>query len=282
MAERRMFAKTIIGSDAFLDMPSSTQNLYFHLGMSADDDGFVNSPRKIQRMVGGGEDDLKLLIAKNFVIPFASGVVVIKHWKIHNYIQSDRYKPSLYTKEKAQLSTKDNKGYTLLENVDKSTMYPECIQGVYTGKVRLGKSKVRLVTKRTPVPYNEIIDLFNEICVSLPRVQKVTDKRKEKIKCRYLEFKGDLDCFRNAFTNMEESDFIKGKNNMNWNATFDWLFSNDLNMVKVLEGNYKNKQTSSNPFKDILKEMVEDEQKGTGVSDGNDKDSVPRILPPEQ
>lgn len=113
LAERRMFAKTIIDSDAFLDMPLSTQSLYFHLSMRADDDGFINNPKKIQRMVGGSEDDLKLLIAKSFIIPFESGVVVIKHWKIHNYIRNDRYKETVYTEEKAQLSLKGNNAYTL-------------------------------------------------------------------------------------------------------------------------------------------------------------------------
>lgn len=112
MAERRMFAKTIIDSDAFLDMPLSTQSLYFHLSMRADDDGFINNPKKIQRMIGASEDDLKLLIAKNFIIPFESGIVVIKHWKIHNYIRNDRYKETVYQEEKSLLETKDNKSYT--------------------------------------------------------------------------------------------------------------------------------------------------------------------------
>lgn len=114
MAERRMFAKTIIDSDAFLDMPLSTQALYFHLSMRADDDGFINSPKKIQRVVGASDDDLKLLIAKRFIIPFESGIVVIKHWKIHNYIRNDRYKETMYQEEKALLDVKENKAYTLL------------------------------------------------------------------------------------------------------------------------------------------------------------------------
>ena len=113
MAERRMFAKTIIDSDAFIDMPLSTQALYFHLSMRADDDGFINNPKKIQRMVGSSEDDLKLLIVKKFIIPFESGIVVIKHWKIHNYIRTDRYKPTVYQEEKATLAEKENKAYTL-------------------------------------------------------------------------------------------------------------------------------------------------------------------------
>lgn len=108
-----MFAKTIIDSDAFLDMPLSTQCLYFHLSMRADDDGFINNPKKIQRMTGCGDDDLKLLIAKQFIIPFESGIVVIKHWKIHNYIRSDRYKETMHHDEKAMLTTKDNKEYEI-------------------------------------------------------------------------------------------------------------------------------------------------------------------------
>lgn len=139
-----MFAKTIIDSDAFLDMPMSAQALYFHLSMRADDDGFINNPKRIQRMIGANDDDLKVLIAKSFVILFESGVVVIKHWKIHNYIQSDRYKQTAYLEEKNQLSVKTNKAYTLKEsNVD-----TECIQDGYSsdtqvrlGKVRLGKNK---------------------------------------------------------------------------------------------------------------------------------------------
>ena len=113
MAERRMFAKTIIDSDSFLEMPMSTQALYFHLSMRADDDGFLNNPKKIQRMVGATEDDLKLLIAKNFIITFETGVIVIKHWKIHNYIRNDRYKPTVYKEEKDKLIVKENGSYSL-------------------------------------------------------------------------------------------------------------------------------------------------------------------------
>ena len=141
MAERRMFAKTIIDSDAFLDMPLSTQALYFHLSMRADDDGFINSPKKIQRAVGCGDDDLKLLIAKRFIIPFESGIVVIKHWRVHNYIRSDRYKPTVYVEEKEMLEIKDNNAYTERTNLGIPNGYQMDTQ------VRLGKDsigKVRL------------------------------------------------------------------------------------------------------------------------------------------
>ena len=137
MAERRMFTKKIIDSDAFLDMPLSTQALYFHLNMRADDDGFINNAKKIMRMIGASEDDLKVLCLKRFVIPFESGVMVIKHWKMHNYIQKDRYKPTLYTEELALLEVKENGSYT------------DCIQAVDNmdtqvsiGKVSIGKARV--------------------------------------------------------------------------------------------------------------------------------------------
>ena len=140
MAERRMFAKTIIDSDAFLDMPLSAQALYFHLSMRADDDGFINNPKKIQRMLGCAGDDLKLLIAKRFIIPFESGIVVIKHWKIHNYIQKDRYKETVYQQEKMMLETKGNKAYKIAPptEIQQDT---ECIQAGYNAdtQVRLGK-----------------------------------------------------------------------------------------------------------------------------------------------
>ena len=116
MAERRMFAKTIIDSDAFLDMPLSTQSLYFHLSMRGDDEGFVNNPKKIQRMIGASDDDMRILISKNFIIAFETGIIVIKHWKMHNYIRGDRLQPTVYAEERAVLEIKDNGTYTLISN----------------------------------------------------------------------------------------------------------------------------------------------------------------------
>lgn len=113
MAERRMFAKTIIDSDQFLDMPLTTQALYFHLSMRADDDGFVNNPKKIIRMIGAEEDSLKLLVTKKFLIPFESGLVVIRHWRVHNYIQKDRYKGTMYEAEQSLLTLDKNHVYDM-------------------------------------------------------------------------------------------------------------------------------------------------------------------------
>ena len=131
MAQRRMFAKKITESDAFLDMPMSSQCLYFHLAMNADDEGFVNNPKKLQRMVGATDDDVKVLLAKRFIMSFDSGVIVIKHWRMHNYIQSDRFRKTDYIEERSQLIVKDNNSYKLIgDDVEISTMYPECIQNV--------------------------------------------------------------------------------------------------------------------------------------------------------
>ena len=112
MAERRMFSQKVVGSDAFIEMPAMAQVLYFHLNMNADDDGFVNSPKKIARSVGASDEDLSTLINKRFLIRFPSGIVVIKHWKINNAIRPDRSRPTEYQKELSMLIVKENKSYT--------------------------------------------------------------------------------------------------------------------------------------------------------------------------
>ena len=234
MAERRMFAKTIIDSDAFLEMPLSTQALYFHLSMRADDDGFINNPKKIARLVNATDDDLKLLAAKNFIIPFSSGIVVIKHWRIHNYIQNDRYKPTVYTEEAKCLNVKENKAYTLVSKMD-----TECIQTVSKmetqDRIELGKDS--LEKGKDKIEYLKILSLFNETCVSLASVKKLTDARKRSIK--NILNKNSMEDLETVFHKTEASDFLTGHKG-SWQATFDWLM-NEKNFVKVLEGNYDNR-----------------------------------------
>jgi hypothetical protein len=150
MAERRMIAKSIVFSDDFLDMPLSSRCLYFTLLSIADDDGFINNPKSIIRQCGASNDDLRLLIAKSYIIPFESGVIVIKHWKIHNYIQADRRKPTLYQEEKNMLITQKDKSYALKNDEPLEPLKNEqCIQSVSKmdtqvrlGKVRLGKVSI--------------------------------------------------------------------------------------------------------------------------------------------
>ena len=181
MAERRMMAKSIIDTDVFLDMPISSQNLYFHMLLRADDDGFISNPKSILRTIGASEDDLKLLLAKQYIFGFESGVVVIKDWKVHNYIRSDRYKPSQLP-EKNFVCISETGSYEL-NNTEISSgiptgrqlvyqRYPTGIptgrQLVYPGKDRLGKDRLgkdkdkncRLSDKSSTV-ISEIIDYLN-------------------------------------------------------------------------------------------------------------------------
>lgn len=131
MAQKRMFSNLVIGSDDFLEMPDSSQNLYFHLSMQADDDGFVDNWKSIMRMTGKKEDDLKILIAKSFIIPFETGVLVIKHWRLNNYIQKDRYKETIHKKEKSLLSMEDNNVYTVcIHSIDKSRIDKSSIENI--------------------------------------------------------------------------------------------------------------------------------------------------------
>lgn len=158
-----MFARTIVESDAFLDMPLSAQSLYIHLGMNADDWGFVNNPRSIRRMCGASEDDLRLLVAKKFILTFDSGAAVIKSWWVNNYVQSDRRHPTRYQEELETLFLDENKSYTtkdtgvlpadMFNRVSKvepvciqpvSKMDTKCIQSVskMDTEVRLGKDRL--------------------------------------------------------------------------------------------------------------------------------------------
>lgn len=132
-----MFSSDIVDSDKFLDMSATARLLYYDLGMRADDDGFV-SPKKVMRMTSASEDDLRVLIAKNFIIPFETGVIVIKDWKMNNYIQKDRYTETIYKEEKGRLSCDNNNSYvldtTVIQNVSKLDTQ------VRLGKVRIGNN----------------------------------------------------------------------------------------------------------------------------------------------
>jgi len=260
MAERRMFTQKIVDSDAFLDMPLSAQALYFHLNMRADDDGFVNNPKRIQRTVCASEDDLKLLILKRFLICFENGVIVIKHWRMHNSLRKDRYTPTQYQEEFDRLGIKDNGAYT--ERVMLPETAPEALPEddtpmatewqpdgnqaatqVREGKDRIGKDSEG--KGRDAISYQQVADLYNEICISLPRVRSLSEDRKKAIKAR-IKSGYTLDEFKTVFEKAEASSFLKGKNPRNWSATFDWLIT-DRNMAKVLDGNYDDKGARHGP-----------------------------------
>jgi len=165
-----MFSMDIIDTDHFLDMPATTQLLYFHLSMRADDDGFVSSPKGIIKLIGASEDDMKLLIGKQFAIRFDSGICVIKHWKIHNYIQKDRYRETIYQEEKLMMKEDINGAY-LLDT--------ECIQNVskMDTQVRLGKDSLGKLSKEEECP-----ELSHEISgtpfIDLPKIGSVSQPDK--------------------------------------------------------------------------------------------------------
>lgn len=170
MAERRMFAKTIIDSDAFLDMPVTARLLYYDLAMRADDDGFVNSPKKIMRMIGASQDDLAILCARKFLIPFENGVVVIKHWRIHNYIRKDTYNETQYKEQKALLELDENDAYRINGDAPSTTRLrlvdgPSTTRGrpvddpstqVRLGKDRIGKDIESKTRAFVPPTYEEV------------------------------------------------------------------------------------------------------------------------------
>ncbi len=161
MAERRMFSKSVVDSDAFIDMPLSTQALYFHLGMRADDDGFLSNPKMVMRMIRASEDDLKKLIDNNFVIPFATGVIVITHWKMHNYIRTDRYKETIHQNEKKQLSVTNNGMYVIgIPSGNQMSYHPDT-------QVRSGKDSIDKDSLGKYKDDSSIIDLLNENQIEL-------------------------------------------------------------------------------------------------------------------
>ena len=225
-----MFAKTIIDSDAFLDMPLSTQALYFHLSMRADDDGFINNPKKISRMIGCGEDDLKLLIAKKFLLNFESGVVVIKHWLIHNTLRKDRHTPTNYQDELKQLTQKENGSYKKVDDISISnridvtptdegnqlatTWQPDGNQ--LATQYSIDKYSIDKLSKDTlsgsdepdRVPYAEITDYLNEKAGS--QFRSSTKKTQSLIKARFNEgfkiddFKRVIDIKTNEWLNNKD------------------------------------------------------------------------------
>lgn len=140
MAEKRMFSRKLISSDAFLDLPLTAQGLFFHLCMRADDDGFVDSPKKIMREVKATKKDFDALKDKRYILVFDSGVILIKHWFIHNTIAKDRYTPTIYTDERSRVMLKCGKQYTECKQSDNKS-YTECKQFEDKSEPRLDKNR---------------------------------------------------------------------------------------------------------------------------------------------
>lgn len=195
MAERRMFTMKIVDSDAFLDMPMSTQALYFHLNMRADDDGFVNNPRKIQRMIGASEDDLKLLLAKRFILGFENGVIVIKHWRMHNLLRKDRYNPTQYIEEKSRLEIKEDGAYT--EKIDGLATTWQPIGNQMATQVSIGKDRIvedsigeciSAEPTRAPKPTKHKKGEYGHVLLTDKDEQKLIDEYGESFTLKLITF----------------------------------------------------------------------------------------------
>ena len=212
MAERRMFSRSVIDTDAFLELPLSSQALYFHLGMNADDDGFVSSPKKVLRVTTCSEEDLDNLETQGFVIPFESGVVVITHWNRNNHIQKDRYRATVYTDEKSKLHQNKSGEYSLLDT--------DCIQTVSEmntqtrlGKTRLGKDSIAQPSLDRPGP------------AGCPSLEDVKD---------YFRTKGvNSELAERFFSVSREREWqIDGKPVKNWRKLADSWMNNEREGVK--------------------------------------------------
>lgn len=204
MAERRMFAKSIVLSDAFLDMPMSARCLYFTLGMLADDDGFVGSPKSIMRQCGATDDDMKILLAKRYVLGFESGVLVIKHWRMNNYLQNDRHKSTTYLEELSTLTIDQKGAYT---EVDK-----QCIHSVYTGKDSIGKDSIG---KYIDTPSRHKYGQYSNVLLSdedieklkneIPNYEEYIERVSEYVASSGKKYKNFLATIRNWYRKDQES-----------------------------------------------------------------------------
>jgi hypothetical protein len=272
LANKRMFTMKIVDTDAFLDMPLSTQCLYFHLNMRADDDGFIGNPKRIEKIIGANDDDLKLLIAKRFVILFDDGVIVIKHWRMHNTLSRDRYIETSYTDEKKKLLLKDNGSYSLtngnsiddtklIERSNRQTQKRRKIDERKTHSdkdigldkdleldldTELDKDKEKdindlIVSKDTirQTDVQRIIDEWNTLEeFGINPVKRMTSKREQAVKARIRQ--NHMDDILEAIENIRHSSFLQGQNKEGWMITFDW-FLKPGNFSKVFEGNYLDK-----------------------------------------
>ena len=276
MARKRMFDNEVINQDSFLDLPKEAIALYFLLGMNADDEGFI-APKKILRLYNIAEDNLKVLIAKNFVIPFESGVVVITDWKRNNYIDKNRITPTMYQEEKGMLSYNvQTQKYQVLNQclTNVKPMFNKCLARIEENSIEENsidknrieensidkeKDKKEKMNKR-----NVIVELYNSTCTNLPQIKKITEKRNKAIDKFLKAF--SIDEINEIFKLANSTDFLIGDNDRGWKADFDFIMRIDK-ATAILEGKYDNKKkTGFEDLKKIWEEAkIEDEQTGNNT-----------------
>lgn len=275
MANKRMFSKLITNNDVFLEMPASTRCLYYQLNLEADDDGFVGNPKSITKLVGASEDDLKLLILKKFIIAFESGIVVVKHWRIHNCLTRNSYKETSYLEEKRLLLLQANSSYSLNNGIpiyeiekDGKPLKNKEIQEYFDKienyfcleeesaldknrleEIRLDKNRERVGAPSAPSSPNltpiELITLWNELPEPITKVthenfNHTTTMYTDRL-CRNKDRQTIIDCLEKVKT----SDFLKGSKG--WKITFNWFVRSD-NFHKIMRGDYNNAPAKQNSF----------------------------------
>ena len=207
MAQKRMFSLSVVDTDKFLQMPISARLLYYELGMRADDDGFVDDLHKILMFTGLKEDDVKILIAKQFIIPFESGVIVIRHWRLNNYLQNDRTKPTIYQEELQQLGLDKNNVYTLdttcIHSIDKNRIDKNRIEQLDGGRynVTTGNNNVT----------DDVVEICNLIEKNFNRT--ISPIEYEKIQAWLEDFDKDIlikAINESVFNNKKTFSYING------------------------------------------------------------------------
>ena len=243
MAERRMMAKSIIKSDQFLEMPMSSQLLYFHLLSDADDDGFINAPKSIMRVIGAKEDDMRVLQAKGYTIPFDSGVIIIKHWRIHNSLRKDRYNPNPQLEnERKQLVINDRKEYELATNWQPTGNQLETNGCHSIGKDSIGKDSIG---KDSIYSVECDISHYKNTHFKPPTVEEVKEyciERQNNIDAEY-------------FVDFQEARgwvLSNGKKMKNWKATIRTWERNNYNRNHV---NKNNKEDAINVVNNLMNKL---------------------------
>lgn len=243
MAEKRMFALSVVDSDAFLDMPLSSQALYFHLSMRADDDGFINNPKKIQRIIGATDGDAEILVARKFIIPFETGVIVIRHWKLNNYLRSDRYHPTVHQREKAMLSTDENGAYYINKRKTGIPMVDKRSTENREDKNRLDKNRI----EKNSIGYVEKEDnntdkdiSFIPSTIEKNNIQKFVDTFNaigHMTPCHYidLEIENAISIILSTYDPIEITRAFRNLADSSLSVNIDW-FVNLENFRKVYNG----------------------------------------------
>ena len=242
MAQRRMFTKKVTDDDNFMALSSSAQALYLHLSMCADDDGFCNQVTVSMFKAHASVQDLQALLEKRYIYQFESGVIVIKHWRMANALRKDRYTPTVFQEELAQLGIKENGSYTWLPSG--CQVVADCLPQVSIGKDSIDKDNNIIVSNETICQTQDVrrcVEEWNSLAEygikSISRLDS-NSKRYKSLVARINQY--GIDDVLKAIDNIRHSDFLQGKHKGKpWQITFDW-FVLPNNFPKVLEGNYNN------------------------------------------